>query len=120
MRDTAGHRVLWLWTAPELIVLFAGGCLLAASLVGDVPAFAADISSISWPLRATALAFLAVELLIPLWVSIDLHRHTSGVDPLWIHVTAMPLLNLFGLVAYLQVRRRTHSPPQAPEGSPRH
>lgn len=46
MRDPAGHRVLWLWTVPELIVLTTGGCLLDASFVGDAPPFAADISAI--------------------------------------------------------------------------
>ena len=109
MGYTVGHRVLWVWTPPELIALVAVFSLLAASVVGTPPLFAAELSSVSRLARGAALAFIAIELLIPLWVYIDLHRHHESTDSLWVHVAAMPGLNLVGFVAYLQERKRFRS-----------
>ena len=109
------HRLLWLWTAPELLALVAVFGLLIASLLGTPPAFAEELETVSRPLRVAGVAFVALELLIPLWIWIDLERHQGSAGSLWVHVAAIPLLNLCGLVAYLQDRQRIHSPAYPPE-----
>ena len=55
----------------------------------------------------TALAFVAVELLIPAWVFVDLRRREDEPSGLWVHAVAMPLVNVFGLLGYLEERRRS-------------
>jgi hypothetical protein len=113
MAGEIDHRILWLWTAPELGALVAVFGLLITSLVGTPPVLATDFASVSRPIRAAGVAFLAIELLIPLWVYFDLRRHPSGVGSLWVHVAAMPGFNLFGFVAYLQERKRFRTPPES-------
>jgi hypothetical protein len=50
--------------------------------------------------------FLASELLVPLGVSVDVRRRGGDVDPVWVHAAALPLVNVVGLLAYLEDRRR--------------
>ena len=102
MADESTERVLWIWTAPELAAIAVLGWLLIESLTGR----ATFLSSVSRQLRLGALAFVVVELLVPLWVYLDLRRRDDS-GTMWVHVAAMPLLNLFGLVAYLDYRRRS-------------
>jgi len=53
-----------------------------------------------------AWLFLGSELLVPVAVYLDIRRRPDDVDPLWIHAAAMPILNVFGVLAYLEDRRR--------------
>lgn len=98
--DENAHGFLWWWTVPELAVVVVLLGLVVASLLGRTATF----STVSRPLRLAAAAFLTVEVLIPVWVFLDLRRRPD-VDSFWIHVAAMPGINLFGLVAYLQQRK---------------
>jgi hypothetical protein len=102
MVDEATHRVLWVWTASELLIVLGALGLLVASLVGTATVF----SFLSRPVRVAAVLFLLVELSIPLWVYVDIRHREPAPDGFWVHVAAMPGINLFGLVAYLQERRR--------------
>lgn len=119
MADEIGHHILWLWTAPELAALVAVFGLLVSSLVGTPPVFATELASVSMPLRVAGVAFVAIELLIPVWIWIDLGRDQRSGSSLWVHVAAMPLFNLFGLVAYIQERQRINSRSETPEGRTR-
>ena len=101
MSEEAGHRTLWMWTAAELAAILVLFWLLAASLVGHTTLF----SSVSRQVRLGAVAFLTVELLIPLWVFFDLRRRPNDSGHFWMHVAAMPGINIFGLLAYLQARK---------------
>lgn len=102
MVDDATERVLWIWTGSELAALVVVLWLLWNSVFGA----SAFLSSVSRQVRLGALAFVVVELLVPLWVFADLRRRGDASGTMWAHVAAMPFLNLFGLVAYLDYRRR--------------
>ena len=102
MVDEATHRVLWVWTASELLIVLGALGLLVASLVGMTTV----VSFLSRPVRVAAVLFLLVELSIPLWVYVDIRQREPAPDAFWVHVAAMPGINFFGLVAYLQERRR--------------
>ena len=62
MVDEATHRVLWVWTASELLIVLGALGLLIASLVGMTTV----ISFLSRPVRGAAVLILLVELSIPL------------------------------------------------------
>lgn len=115
MTDEIDHRLLWLWTAPELAALLAVYGLLVTSLVGTPPVFATELASVSRPIRVAGVASLTIELLIPIWIWIDLDRDQRSGGSLWVYVAAMPLFNLVGLVAYMQERQRIHSASETPE-----
>lgn len=100
MADEATERGLWALTAPELAALVVLFVLLAASVFGDSSFF----SSVSRRIRIAGLVFVAIELLIPLWVYLDLRRSPERSDTIWVHAAAMPLINIFGLIAYLADR----------------
>lgn len=104
MSEKAGHELLWVWTVGELLALVVLCWLLVASLRGDTTLF----SSLSRTIRLGAVGFLAVELLIPLWVFFDLRRRPDDPGSFWMHVAAMPGINLFGVLAYLQARKLDH------------
>lgn len=105
--DTAAieriDRVLWIWTIGEVLVLLAVGWLLLNSLVGPAGALA----SISREVRLAGLAFVTFQLLVPLAVFLDVRRRDDRPGYLWVHVAAMPVLNVFGLVGYLEERSRS-------------
>jgi hypothetical protein len=96
------ERALVGMTVSEIGALALVAFLLASSLFGD-GFFLADTSR---TLRAAALGFVVFELLVPLWVYVDIRRQAEPPDRVWIHVAAMPVINLFGLVAYLVERSR--------------
>ena len=96
------ERALIGMTIGEVSFLILVGCLLVLSLFGN-GSFLADISR---PVRFLALGFIVVELLVPLWVSVDIRRRTDNPDRVWIHVAAMPVINLFALAAYVADRSR--------------
>lgn len=87
----------------------AGLVILLALLVGSVTGESAFLSWVSREVRVWASVFVAVELLIPLGVYLDLRRSADGPRTIWMHAVAMPVVNVFGLVAYLAVRDRRRS-----------
>ncbi len=102
MVDEATERVLWIWTLSELALLGVFFLLLAASLFGE----GSLLSTVSRQVRIIALGLLTVELLIPLFVYLNLRRSPHRSDTIWIHIAAMPLLNILGLMAYLADRNQ--------------
>ena len=97
------ERILWIWTGGEVFLLLVVGWLLWGSLFGG----SAFLATVPRPLRLAGLAFVAVQLLIPLWVLVDLRWHDDDPSYLWVHVAAMPILNVFGLFGYVEGRRRS-------------
>ena len=102
MPDAPIERVLVFWLVSEILLLLFLFYLLAASLLGQ----ANVASAYSRPLRVAGLAFVTVELLIPTWIYYDVRRRPEATSTIWVHAAAMPLVNLFGLVGYLEERRR--------------
>ena len=102
MPEPSVERGLWVWTLSELAAVASLFVLVANSLFGG----GAFLASVSVELRVAALAFLAVELAIPLFVYLDVRRTPAGANAAWVHAAAMPFVNLFGAVAYLEDRRR--------------
>jgi hypothetical protein len=96
------ERALIGMTVGEVGLLVLIGCLLVLSLFGN-GSFLGDISR---SVRFLALGFIVVELLVPLWVYFDIRRRTDNPDRVWIHVAAMPVINLFALAAYFADRSR--------------
>jgi hypothetical protein len=96
------ERALVGMTIAEVGALVVIGCLLALSLFGG-GSFLADSSRL---VRALALGFVLIEVLVPLWIYVDIRRRTDDPDRVWIHVAAMPIINLLGLAAYLADRSR--------------
>jgi hypothetical protein len=82
-----------------------GLVVLYAVVVASVLAGGGVLGSLAWELRVALLSFLTVEVLIPLWVYWDLRRFPDA-PALWVHAAVVPVVNLFGLVAYLAERRR--------------
>jgi len=96
--DAQVLRIFLVWELGALLVLFG---IVAGTFVGiETPASPFDRS-----LRIAALAFFAVELLIPLAVYLDM-RGRESVDEIWLHVSAMPVVNVVGLLGYLDARNR--------------
>ncbi|QLD90005.1 hypothetical protein HWV07_13585 [Natronomonas salina] len=85
-------------------VAFLGWVLsvVVRSLLGGTAAL--DAYSVGH--RVTAAAFLAVEMLIPLVVYVDLLRRPDDPDLEWVHATVMPVVNVLCAVAYFEERRR--------------
>ena len=99
--ENAEH-VLWIWTLGEVALLAWVGWLLVKSLVWNTGV----LVTLSLPLRLAGLAFVVVQLLVPLSVYLDLRRREENPGHFWVHVAAMPLVNLLGLLAYLDERKR--------------
>ena len=101
--DGGDHEESYLLLAvSELFVVAVGLVVVLASLLGRTT----YLAGYSQRLRLVALAFLTVELLIPLGVYVDLRRRPDDPDPAWVHAVAMPVVNVLGLFAYLEERRR--------------
>ena len=105
MVDDEIERVFWLWTLLELGVFSVVFLLLASSTLGG----GSFLTTVSHQMRLIAMGVLAIQVLIPLFVYFDIRRRPNGSDPIWIHVAAMPVLNIFGLIAYLEDRSRTQN-----------
>jgi hypothetical protein len=101
--NSDAERALIGITLGEVGLLVLLGGLLVSSLFGG-GSFLADTSR---AVRAAALAFVIVEVAVPLYVLLDVRRRTDDPDRVWIHVAAMPVINLFALAAYLADRSRT-------------
>ena len=95
--------VLRIWFVYEIAALVGAFVLVAASLAG----YTALLDGFSRGTRLAALAFFAVELLIPAYVYLDLRRRGDTENTIWLHVSAMPVVNFFGLLGYLEERGRT-------------
>jgi hypothetical protein len=102
MTDGEDSRVVLALVVPELVGLSLLLVLLGLSLTGRTT-FAATYS---FPLRFAAFAFVLVELLIPVGVYLDVRRRPDDPDLTWVHAAAVPVVNVFGVVAYLEERRR--------------
>ena len=101
--DDQEHEArLWPLIVSELLFLVGGFALVAASLLGRTT----YLTGYSVRLRLVALAFLVVELLVPLGVYLDLRRRPDDPDRTWLHAAVMPVVNVFGVLAYLEERRR--------------
>jgi len=98
--DAAAERYLVVLTLGEVLLLCYLAALLAHGLFGD-GTFLVDVPRSR---RLVALAVLVVEAAVPSWILFDVRGH--DVDTVWVHVAAMPLVNLLGLLAYLDERKR--------------
>lgn len=96
------ERVLWIWTGGELVGLLVVFWFLWGSLFGGT----GELTRVSREVRLAGLAFVIFQLLVPLAVYLDLRRRVDDPDYMWVHVAAMPILNVFGLFGYLEARRR--------------
>lgn len=111
MPDDASAQALWPLTVAELLALALGFVVLVASLTGATTL----LTSFSRPLRLAALAFVAVELLIPAYVFYDSRRSGIETSEMWVHAAAMPVISLFALVGYVDERRRAARAADDPE-----
>ncbi|MFC6862174.1 hypothetical protein ACFQGE_01720 [Halomicroarcula sp. GCM10025817] len=102
MTDGEDRRVVLALVVPELVGLSLLLVLLGLSLTGRTT-FAATYP---FSLRLAAFAFVLVELLIPVGVYLDVRRRPDDPDLTWVHAAAVPVVNVFGVVAYLEERRR--------------
>jgi hypothetical protein len=64
------------------------------------------VDAVSLGLRVAAVAFLAVEMLVPLAVYVDLLRRPDHPALEWVHVTLVPVVDVLGAIAYLEERQR--------------
>ncbi len=97
------ERAVHIMIVPELFGLFVVWCMLVASLVGYTSLF----TSYSRLLRLGSVAFLTLELAIPVGVYLDLRRRTDDPDSMWIHAAALPVVNILGAIAYIEDRQRS-------------
>ena len=87
---------------PELVLLSLLALLLGLSLTGR-SSFAATYSFV---IRLAAFLFVLVEILIPAGVYLDVRRRPDDPDLTWVHAAAVPVVNVLGVVAYLEDRQR--------------
>lgn len=97
--DTAFVAAL---VVPELLLLGVAFAVVAGSLLG----WTTLLTGYDVPLRVAALVFLALEILIPVGVYADLRRRPDETGLTWVHAAAVPVVNLVGVVAYLEERGR--------------
>lgn len=88
--------------ASELSIVGVALGVVAGSLLG----WTTLLAGYSVGLRAAALLFLLAELAIPLAVSVDLRRRPDDPDVTWLHAVSLPVINVFGVLAYIEERRR--------------
>jgi len=91
------------------VVLFESSLLglLAVGLARGFVDPGGAFGGLSTVARAAVLLALLVELVIPLAVYADVYRRTDDPDWVWVHAATMPVVNLLGLVAYLDDRKRS-------------
>lgn len=100
--DEGSHEKPFLPLVLSGLFAVAVGFVVLASLLGRTT----YLAGYSLRLRLVALGFLPVELLIPLGVYLDLRRRSDDPDFAWVHAVSMPVVNVLGLVAYLEERKR--------------
>ncbi|MFC7027498.1 hypothetical protein ACFQJ5_07695 [Halomicroarcula sp. GCM10025324] len=96
------RQLLLALVVPELVALSLFLLLLGLSLTGR-SSFAATYSV---SIRLAAFTFVLVEILIPAGVYLDVRRRPDDPDLTWVHAAAVPVVNVLGVVAYLEDRRR--------------
>jgi hypothetical protein len=96
------RRMTLALVVPEVLGLSLVLLLLGLSLAG----WSSFAATYSVSLRLAAFAFVLVELLIPVGVFLDVRRRPDDPDLTWVHAAALPVVNVFGVVAYLEERRR--------------
>lgn len=97
MSDTDG--VLWAFTLPELLGYLLALAVIVGSLLGATTLF----SGYSAALRTAAAVAIAVQLAAPLAVYFDCRRRGDSAG-IWVHVAAVPVIGIFGLIAYCESR----------------
>lgn len=102
MADGDSRALLLALVVPEILLFSVLALLLGLSLAGS-SSFAAGYSV---QLRLAAFLFALVEVLIPTGVYLDIRRRSDDPDMTWVHAAAVPVVNLLGVVAYLEERRR--------------
>lgn len=102
MTDGESRALLLALVVPELLLFSVLALFLGLSLVGR-SSFAAGYSV---QIRLAALLFALLELCIPAAVYFDIRRRSDDPDMTWVHAAAVPVVNLLGVVAYLDERRR--------------
>ena len=95
------ERSLLFLVVPEVVAFAVLCAFLANSVLGD----GAFLASYPPWMRLAAFAAAAAQCLVVVWVSLDARRRPE-MGPLWVHAAATPVLNVFGLAAYLDERKR--------------
>ncbi|GGN85629.1 MULTISPECIES: hypothetical protein [Haloarcula] len=96
-------RLLRAFVLPELAMLSILLLYLGARLTSET----GRAASLSRPLTLAAFLFVLLELLIPLAVCLDVCRRPDDPDMIRVHAAAMPLVNVLGVLAYLDDRKRS-------------
>jgi len=81
--------------------------LLAVVLARGFLSPAGTLSGLSVTLRVALLLFVLIEIAVPVAVYVDVARRDDDPDWVWVHAATMPVINLLGLVAYLDDRKRS-------------
>ena len=102
MADDVEQAVHWL-VLPEVVALFVLWLVLLSGLLEVTSAF----TSYPISLRLAAVVFVTLEWAIPLGVYLDLRRRDDDPDRMWMHAAAMPVVNILGVIAYLEDRQRS-------------
>jgi|GEM_PF-1266628 len=102
MADPDVERLLWVFLLPEMLIL----CSLLAVVAGSLVGYTTVASPYPRQLRIAAVAFLLVELAIPTWIYLDTRQRPDDTSTIWVHAAMFPVVNLFGLIGYLEERRR--------------
>lgn len=97
MHVTERSALGWLVLHTALFAVL--GAYVASGLVG------AESTPLSPTAALVLMAFVLAELLVPVAVYVDLRR-LDEPNWIWVHAAALPIVNLFGLLAYLADRDR--------------
>lgn len=88
---------LWWLTLSEVLFLITLLLILAGNIMGYNQLF----SSVSYNLKIIGVLFLITELLIPFSIYIDIKNSNNQVNSIWIHASAIPIVNITGFIAYI-------------------
>ncbi|MDS0281200.1 hypothetical protein [Haloarcula onubensis] len=99
-----GHqRAMLAFVLAQTLLLGLLAVQVARGFVGSAGAF----TGLSPVLRLALLLVVLTEILVPLAVYVDVARRTDDPDWVWVHAATMPVVNLLGLLAYLDDRKRS-------------
>jgi len=98
----ADDQGLWAFVVAETAMVGVAFVLVVDGVFGT----GGFLTSASRPLQLGVLGFLALELLIPVGVYLDVRWNALDMDHVWVHAAAMPVINVVGLIAYLEARKR--------------
>jgi len=97
------ERFLLVFVVSESLLLGYLAVTLALGFTGSGGVF----PSLGPVIRVAVLSVVLLELAVPLAVYVDVRRRTDDPDPVWVHAAMMPVVNILGLVAYLEARERS-------------